>query len=402
MTPHRFRLLCRAGLLGLIVAALPGFAAGAESDLDRILARLQRQQEAAKAVRIRAEGTRFIPKGGYTEASGSDPGVAVRPPQDVTTPLKQDLLLDFRGGRYRHVYENNIWDERGTWIQVFDGKKIYGSKIDVPIDQAEGLRPNMMGIISGGDQINKFILGEYPYLLSQGFILTNMDQSYYWHNFKPAIDRENLFVHRQDTVRGRPCDILQTFPAGPKQQAHQYEYAIDREDGSVRRMIYWVWGKKDTEIVIDYRRAGDRMIPTGWTFERFPVRSDKPWKPVPYKSETMTVTAVDLDPAADDSRFGITVQPGTVVEERQYPNGPVRLDQVKTEKLTTYQADESGRLVEGELVNGEFKPRRPWLWWLVGGLVLLLVLAAGITYRRLRARRSPAAPPGPPVPGESA
>src|SRR5581483_2426104 len=106
----------------------------------------------------------------------------------------------------------------------------------------------------------------------------------------------------------------QTFPAGPKKQEHQYEYAIDREDGSVRRMIYWVWGQKDTEWAIDYRRAGDRMVPTRWTFQRFPVRSDKPWKAVPYKSETMTVTAVDLDPVADDSRFSITVQPGTVVE----------------------------------------------------------------------------------------
>ncbi len=167
----------------------------------------------------------------------------------------------------------------------------------------------------------------------------------------------------------------------------------------MRRWVYRIGGQKDTEIAIDYRRAGDRMVPTRWTFERFVVRLDKPWKPHAWKSETMTVTAVDLDPVVDDSRFRITVQPGTVVEERRYPNGPVRLDEVQTEKVTTYRADESGRLVEGDVVNGEFRPRRPWLWWEVGGLVLLVVLGAGFTYRRARSRRSPAAPPGSPVAG---
>jgi hypothetical protein len=402
MTSRYVPWLCSAGLLGLVAATLPGFAAGAESDLDRVLARLQRQQDSANAVRIRAEGKRFVPKGGYTEVAPGQDG-RVRPPEDETTPLKEDWLLDFRSGRWRIVSESDAFGRRGPWLQVFDGKKVYGSKLDVTFDEAEGVRPNRMGIISGGDHINNFLIGEYPYFLSQGFILTNMNQSFYWHNFKPSLDRENLFVHRQETVRGRPCDIVQTYPAGPKKQEHQYEYAIDREDGSVRRWIYWTWGKKDTEIVIDYRRAGDRMVPTGWTFQRFVVRSDKPWRPVPYKSETLTVTAVDLDPVADDSRFRITVQPGTIVEERHYPNGAsVRLDEVKTERVTHYRADESGRLVEGELVNGEFRPHRPWLWWIIGGLALVAVFAAGITYRKVRARRSPAAPPGSPITGGSA
>lgn len=155
--------------------------------------------------------------------------------------------------------------------------------------------------------------------------------------------------------------------------------------------------------MIDYRTSNGRMVPMRWTYQRFVVRSDKPWKAVPYKSETMIVTAVDLDPAADDSRFSITVKPGTIVEERRYPNGSsIRMDEVKTEKVTTYRADESGRLVEGELVNGEFQPRRPWLWWLVGVMVVLAVLAAGITYRRARGRRSPATLPGSPVTGGSA
>ena len=137
----------------------------------------QKQQEGVRAVRIRAEGKRFIPKGGYTEAGGPEPDGKVRPPEDEATPLKEDLLLDFRSGRWRIVSESDGFGRRGPWLQVFDGKKVYGSKLNVPFDQAEGFRPNRMGIISGGDQINKFIPGEYPYFLSQGFILTNMDQS---------------------------------------------------------------------------------------------------------------------------------------------------------------------------------------------------------------------------------
>jgi hypothetical protein len=368
--------------------ALPEIAFGGEGDLERVLARLKRQQDAAKAVRFRVEGKRFVPKGGYSEYFGpnSPDDNSIRPPQDETIEQKQDFLLDFRGGRYRRVYEDVIDGQRGTWIDVLDGKKLYGSKIDVPIDQAEGVLPASISIVSGGDHVNIFNSPWWPYFQSQGFILTRWDRPYYYHNFRPPIDAENVFVHRQETVRGRACDILQTFPVGPKKSAGYFEYAIDREDGSVRRAILWVGGVKDVDIHIDYRRAGNRMVPTRWTNERYTAKARRPWN-----TETMTVTAIDYDPATDESRFSLTPQAGAIVKERQLRNGPITdWDQMKDERTTTYRADESGRLVEGELVNGEFRPRRRYLWWLLGGFGLLALLAGWVTYRRVRSRRSPA------------
>lgn len=397
MTPrcvHRFCLIGLLVLTGVVVS--PGFSPGADKEVERVLALLQRQQDGAKVVRIRAEGKKFTRKGGLSEfvASYKD---TIRPPEDVTVDLKQDFLLDFRGGRYRRVYQD-VYDIDGkvhTWIQVFDGKKVYGSRIDVPVEQAEGLRPARMTVISGGDHVNSFNSPWWPYFLSQGFILTRSGVSkYYWHNFRPPIDAENLFVHRQEAVRGRACDILQTFPEGPKKDSVFFEYAIDREDGTVRRAILRVGGGvKDVDIHIDYRRAGERMVPTRWTNERYTAKSSKPWQ-----TETITVTAVDLSAEVEDTRFVLTPQAGTIVKEEQYPNGPINILENKVEKTATYQADESGRLVEGELVNGEFRPYRGWFWWLIGGL-LLLVLFTGLTYGRVRSRRSPAAPPGSPVNG---
>ena len=100
----------------------------------------------------------------------------------------------------------------------------------------------------------------------------------------------------------------------------------------MRRMINWIWGQKDTEIVIDYRRTGDRMVPTRWTYSRFPVALRQA-----LEAGALQVGNHDRDgggprPRGRRLRFSITVQPGTIVEERQYPNGPVRLDRSRPKR----------------------------------------------------------------------
>lgn len=397
MTPRRVAVLYGAGLCALIGGlALPQRASGVESDLERVLAHLRRQQDATKVVHFRVEGKRVVAKGRESESFGpAKPGdKSPRPPQDTVTELKHDFLFDFPGRRFRRIYQDVIDDKPGTWIQVFDGKKSYGSKIDVPIEQAEGLRPEKMSIIAGGDKVQLFNSWYWPYFLSQGFILTRMDHAFYWHDFRPTIDAENVFVHRHDTLRGRACYVLQPFPVGPKQSAHLYEYVIDREDGSVRRMTHWIGGKKKLEIVIDYHRADDRVIPTRWTNEWFEPEGGKLWR-----SETMTVLAADQYLTADDSRFGLTAQAGAIVKEYQFPNGQTNLLKNKVEKSSTYQADESGRLIEGELVDGKFRPRRRWLWWLVSGVAAVALLVGMMAYRRVRSRKVPTAAAGAPSEG---
>lgn len=400
MTPRSARRFYQTGLLVLTwVLVAPGSAPGADKELERVIALIKRQQDNVKVVRIRAEGKRVINKrNDWRPPTASEVEVKKGPLSGAEKiDLKQDFLLDFQGRRYRHTYEDVIVGERGTWVQVFDGKKVIGSKIDVPIDQVEGIPVGSMSIYSGGDRIDSFLSQWWPYFASQGFILTNCDHHYYWHNIRPPIDAENLFILGSVGVDGRACDVVRTFPVGPKPSAQFYEYAIDREDGSVRRMTLWVEGgkSKSVEIRLGYRRDGDRVVPTQWTHERFRSGFKEP-----YLTETMTVTRVEHSPAVDDGMFRLTAKPGTIVKEQEYPNGPINLLEIKVQKTTTYQADESGQLIEGEVVNGEFRPRPSFLWWLFGGVGLTVLCAGAVAYRA-RSRRPPPPHAGSPSKGGS-
>ena len=69
----RNRVRSIVGLCALGIAAALSLPAAAQppqpsAELTRILDVLERRQKQAGSVRIRAEGKRFVPKGGYTEA----------------------------------------------------------------------------------------------------------------------------------------------------------------------------------------------------------------------------------------------------------------------------------------------------------------------------------------------
>lgn len=383
-TGRRAVSLVGASLVIPFVAPL-ALSHGPQGDLDRAVSHLRRQQDQTKVVRIRAEGDRVIVRGAYSDLALGPPEKLPRPPEDEHTELKQDFLLDFHGRRYRRAYQEIQAGKLASWVQVFDGKKTYGSKIDLPIERAADVRPTRMSIISGGDKVNWFTSEWWPYFMSQGFILTAADRHYYWHDIRPPLDRENLFMRGSENAGGRTCEVLRTFPLGSKQNAQDFEYAIDQEDGSVRRMTLRIGEKKEAEIRMSYRRAGERMVPVRWVNEWASTRSQKVWR-----SETMKVTAVEYASAVDDQTWTLMAEPGTIVQERQYPSGPINILDNKVEKTTTYQADDSGRFVEGEVVGGTFRPRRPYLWWAAGGVVLLALLVGWGLRRRAKplARRT--------------
>ncbi|MDB5311539.1 MAG: hypothetical protein JWO38_5741 [Gemmataceae bacterium] len=368
----------------LVGSVMASTASGVEDDLDRTLAQLRRHQEGVKTVRLRAQGMRLVVKGGKTARFGpSTSGIkGPNPPVDEITELKQDFLLDFARLRYRHAYEVKLNNKLESWVQVFDGEKIYGAKIDVPIDQIDDIRPATMSIISGGDKVNYYNSDWWPFFLCQGFILSNFDQRYYNHDFKPLIDKSGLFYRRQSQIRDRLCGVIQTFPAGSKESSHQFEYTIDKDTGVVLRQVELIGGNRHVQIDIEYSGFDGRPIPKGWMNESFVSGSSRPWK-----SESLTVTAVELNAEFPDAIYHLIPQPGTVVTEQRFPSGPIEMLKNAAEKKTIYQADESGRLVEGDVVNGEFHPKHTYLWWWIsGGAVLIVLVGWGVYRRRSRSR----------------
>jgi hypothetical protein len=384
MTPRRVRALVWLGLFGLAVClALPETALGGEGDLDRIVANLQRRQEQVTRFRLRAEGTRFVPKGAESDNFlPPTPGdKSVRPPADEVTELKQEFALDYATRRYRHAYQE-VWDGKlESWIRVFDGAKIYGSKLDIPIDEMAGARPGSMSIISGGEQRFLFISSWWPYFMSQGYILTSLRQAYRDHDLRVPIDRENLFVVRQDVFRGQLCDIVRTFPEGPKKTEAYYEYALARDDAAVRRMTHWLGDRKVIEITIDYTTRYGRSVPTAWVNEWYGGKTRRVWK-----SEKLQVKVCEINPPLGDELFVLTPRAGAIVKGREAPSGPVMATKDDKETVRYYQADEEGRLIEGDLIDGQFRPRTWYFWWWIGG-ASVLVLVAGFVYRRVRSGR---------------
>lgn len=388
------------GLLAVLIAvAFARPADGADTDLDRVLAALKRRQDQATVIRIRAEGTLFVPRGSGTAQFGNAtlrlPTDAVSPPNDIKIEKKQDFLIDYPNRRFRQLYSENQDGKFESWILAYDGEKSYGTKIDIPIDQADGLRPSKMSINSGGKHIEFFNSFEWPYFLSQGFILTKQGQKYYWSDLRVPIEPEEIYLFGRETFGGQACAVLRTFPIGQKGSESCNEYRVAIDDGAVRQTTFLVGGKKKFEITIDYRWEGDRLAPTRWTHESFAAKSPKV-----AKWESFTVTRVEFDPPVSNGTFTLTPEAGTVVKEKQFPDEWDQYTFVpeKDAKTRVYRADESGRLVEGELVGGEFKPRRRYLWWVIGGGIGLLVLTAvGIVYRTRRRRTTPF-PAGPPEP----
>ncbi len=373
--------------LGLFAAGAAGLApAGAQpaegAELRRILDLMERRQRQAGIIRIKAEGERFIPKGGHTDFFPPSPDAngEISPPQDESTELRQDVTFDFVGQRYRQQYSERLGAKFDSWVCVFDGEKNYGSKADLPVEELDNFKPSDLSVVIGGGRANRFNADWWPYLMSAGFILSAERKPFHLSDFAIPLDRENLFLHARETADGVTCSVIRVFPTGPKGQERFYEYAVGRDDGAVRRCTSWAPGpRKELEIRIGYRKVDDRPVPTGWVTEWHQSRGAIRL----YKSDKMKVTTYEVDDGLA-TRFTLTPAVGARIAQRQYPEG-IQIIRPSDEKVTHYTVDESGELVAGEIRDGAFVPNRTWGWWAAGAVLLVV---GGVLARRLR-RSSP-------------
>jgi hypothetical protein len=383
-------------LLALGAVPLPPAGAqppGPDAELTRILDLMEQRQKQAGIIRIKAEGERFMPKGGRSEFFG--PGVLsepVAPPRDERTELRQDYTFDFAGQRYRRQSSERLGTRFDSSVQVYDGKKTYGVKPDLPIEQLDlDFRPTYLSVAIGLPRLNIFNFEDWAYLMSAGFIISADRRPYFKNEFALPLDRDNLFVHGQATADGVACVVLRTYPSGPKGNEEFREFAVGRSDGAVRRCTHWLPGpRKYGEVRIRYRAYGERLGPASWTTEW--LQKSDPTRA--WKSEAMKVVLFEAGDALAE-RFTLAPAAGADIEETKYPE----TERAGDETVARYKADDSGNWVQGEVIAGESKPNRTWVWWVGGGVVLSIVL--GLLSRRLFRRRSPDGPASSPTGGST-
>lgn len=367
------------GACVLVSAALGLWApAGAQPpnpELTRILDLMEQRQKQAGIIRIKAEGTRFVPKGARSERLQTidSAKTSIDPAADETTELRQDMTFDFTRCRYKHNHSERLGKSFDAWTAVFDGDKTYGAKPDLPIDELDNCTPSAMSVVSGAEKANIYTSDWWPYLLSSGFIITNRRQPYYLTNFALPIDREAVYLHSSCRIDGTQCAIIRMFPFGPKGRERFYEYVVGRDDGAVRLMTDWAAGQqKSIEITLKYRTTDRGVVLSGWT-HKWMHTNNKVWQ-----TDTMRVMHSDKGEHLSD-RFALRPAPGALVRERKYDKD-IQVINEQDERVVHYKVDGNGHWVKGEVVNGNFVPNGNWAYW-ISGVVTLLVLLSFICWR---------------------
>jgi hypothetical protein len=364
----RNRVVCACVLL-LSAAGLsaPAGAQPPNPELTRILDLMEARQKQAGIVRIKAEGTRLVPKGARSERFPVYPGEAVKtdPPSDETTELRQDMTFDFQTPRYRQLKSEKLNSGFSSWLGVADGKKRYGVKSELGIEELDASRPSDIGATIGGGKANIFNWDMWPYFVSAGFPITRERQPYHLDAFALPLDRENLFLHGRQTVDGVACVTLRTFPYGQKGAEQFFEYAVGRDDGAVRKLIDWRSGRNDGQITITYRPVAERVVPTGWVSDWHQPRGVNRL----FQREQMTVKATERGSELA-SRFALVPADGARVTEKQYPPDAEVL-RPGDEKVAQYRVDPSGDWVKVSADGRDLRSNRTLLW-------LALVAAGGV------------------------
>jgi hypothetical protein len=393
----RNRVVCACVLL-LSAAGLsaPAGAQPPNPELTRILDLMEARQKQAGIVRIKAEGTRLVPKGAETAFYGPalsmrEPG-KLRPPEDQITTVKEDFTFDYRTPRWRMQRYEKTGTEVESWVKTFDGKKLFSvSGEGRDLSALADYQPTSLTTLVGVEKLENFVAVWWPYFVSQGYILSSHRRPYHWGDYAHVIDREELYLHGTNTVEGIPCAVLRQFPYGPKDSCRYCEYFVARADGAVQRMTEWHEktsadsGKRTTtkgvEISIEYDRRNGQARPIAWTSNLWFYHENVYKFRHNYK---LKVRAEDV-PLAPPEVFQISPAADARIVERQYASSAdaMREGQSKTSHFTVDQSGEWVPTAADGMRLSSF--RYPFLWAVSLGCLVLCV----ILWRFYRKQRSP-------------
>lgn len=311
--------------LGLIYWPLYGSEVVRVADprLEKVLADLQKRQNAVQSIEYRVEGEHKVPKGAYTrmcsvlagpKKKSQNPDHRVAPAEDLRGAVGFTLLLDFAKERYRLESNKQNFNfssrklEPQSNIYKFDGKEM---KCFMPRDKNLTMSATMpdIGIVSGNMKVETFLAEYLPIFFGQGRIYAPMEQIVPGQ-LRNKPDPNYLHIHGTGVQDDRACLILRTQTLQLSTTSFE-EYWVDttRENAIVRYMSYV--GKKPTcnsDIVMQYRHVPDGWFLAGWHWTVYDSGKTL------YVKE-MRVTNMKINPVVTAADFAMEIRPGMIVEE---------------------------------------------------------------------------------------
>lgn len=376
-----------AGLLvGVLSEPLP--AQEADARIAQVVADWLKRQERTQRVRYEVSGQATVPKGSRTPPQGlaSPEESGENPPRDITSPIKEIMLIDFASGRYRIYLERQTYDKGTDRLypvvntRVFDGKELKGwSPRHLNTHPVIGVKPGEpeIGIAKGNLSGAAFTVGERPFFAGHGSIAWTEGQIMPG-KLRTMPDTELLTVHGQGVHNGRACLVLRT----PTRRGHSTsfdEYWVDTQrESALARQLHYVGNVAQYEISIEYQPTAQGWLPKRWTVTERTIAKTASGKPSYLSS--INVDRLELEPSIQSSDFEIEEQPGMIVDVRNYSSSKPGVPLAEETETTVFMIDSEG---QRQMVSTNLSPGRYRWWYLTGGILAALLLV-GAWWRRHR------------------
>jgi hypothetical protein len=295
-----------------------GIAETPDSPVPKIIADWQNRKDRLQSIRYAMTGDRVWYKGAFTRKEppgGKVPGPE-NPPKDISTPLTRKALLDFKSNRHRLELDHWQYDSITTnttyrlrCLDACDGVLKYSRILEngdpTPIKQGSRPRVDMIlyrGLIPPGNFDNTFL----PLFYGHG-VIRHGDVVIRPGTLRPSTDYKSMVYVGKMEREGRSYAMLRP----PTDRAGQLEFWVDLDMESAVVKVIWNPSNPDSVIDIRYGKTAKGFLVNGWTWSTLVDGQIT-------DSETVKVTAVDLEPPVKNEDFVVPLEPGMFIEDATY------------------------------------------------------------------------------------
>ena len=389
-----FCYCCVSAIFWDMTITQPNFAQDLDPRLGKARADWKARREGIKTARYAVKGTKTTYKAAFNLIAielGRAPAK-----DDVTEPLDEfTLLLDFVNSRHRlqqhHIANAPDIDVKVNDVStaVFDGNRQTALTHDAEFGTNPAGEKVTASIISGNLRCYPFREGLHtPLFLGHGVVQIHDQDMIYPGKlvFEPEV--EFLHVHGVAIHEGRTCIVLRapTRRAGTNETCREF-WVDPTRDSAVLRQRTLTNQVADGDFEIRFEKQGPHWLVKGWTrVERLPLRDGTS---VTFRKETMTVTAISVDPNVTDKDFQVQIEPGMRVDTFEVSEPMIVSDpgSYKILEKKNYRVLPNGSWQEITVDNGVERPRfSMWNWWYVPAVPMVGV-AVYVAWRRWSTRK---------------
>ena len=350
----------------------------------------QKRQERTKRVRYEASGQQSILKGSFR-----GPGLAElpepQPSRDITSPIRQVVLVDLSGGRYRIEEEMQKYDQ-GTdrlypqmQTRIYDGNEIKSWRPrQMNTHPLTGVKPNKpeIGVGRGDLSSAAFTMVEWPFFVGHG-VIASQNRPIMPGKWRTYPDPDLMIVHGRSVHSGRACLVIRTQTLKALGTSFD-EYWVDTQrESAVVRQVCYANQIALYEMAIDYQSTPHGWLPKSWTITQ---RDAIDGKTTYYRN--VNCTKIDLEPESEPKDFQIEERPGMLVSEHNHFSPKLRDRQAPDVETKLFQIDDEGKR---HLIPQHFadQNRRYYLYYYYfSACILATLFGLAVWWRHRRLRRA--------------